>query len=387
MALGVPVGSLPQATVDDLTSTDGWYLFNADGSVKDQFVSLEVFLAYLAAEGIGTGGGTPGEPGAVDLGWSLSTNTVTNTGGTPATIPFAAAEVPGATIGNAGLFSATDMREWTKIPFDMPANFAFGTDSLPRRDRTYYYTGQANVTNRPSSNFGLVNVMWRAADDRQIILWTDMGANTTGAQYVMVRNSNGWQPWRPFNPDGPTIVSLINAALGSSAWQAGGEGGGDVSISGSPEAGQIATWTSGAAIGGILIGTTAGTVASGGDSRFTNSREWTAATVSQSEAEAGTSATRAAWTAQRVRQAIAAWWTTVSSTKADTVHTHAQATTSTAGFLGASDKGRLDKAVVSDVTGITGATAVTNMVTLTASAYAALGTKNATTIYNVIADP
>lgn len=44
------------------------------------------------------------------------------------------------------------------------------------------------------------------------------------------------------------------------------------------------------------------------DNRLTNSREWTAATVSQAEAEAGTAFTRRAWTAQRVRQAILGWW-------------------------------------------------------------------------------
>lgn len=42
------------------------------------------------------------------------------------------------------------------------------------------------------------------------------------------------------------------------------------------------------------------------DSRFTDAREWTAATVTQTDAEAGTNTTRVAWTAQRVAQAIAA---------------------------------------------------------------------------------
>ncbi len=44
------------------------------------------------------------------------------------------------------------------------------------------------------------------------------------------------------------------------------------------------------------------------DARLTDAREWTASTVSQAEAEAGTATTRRAWTAQRVFQAIAAWW-------------------------------------------------------------------------------
>jgi hypothetical protein len=43
------------------------------------------------------------------------------------------------------------------------------------------------------------------------------------------------------------------------------------------------------------------------------SAEWAAETVEQAEAEAGTATTRRAWTAQRVRQAIAAWWSGITS--------------------------------------------------------------------------
>lgn len=50
-----------------------------------------------------------------------------------------------------------------------------------------------------------------------------------------------------------------------------------------------------------------------GDSRLSDAREWTADTVGQAEAEAGTATTRRAWTAQRVRQAIAEWWLTAST--------------------------------------------------------------------------
>ena len=53
--------------------------------------------------------------------------------------------------------------------------------------------------------------------------------------------------------------------------------------------------------------------ASTGDARFTDAREWTAATVDQAEAEAGAATTRRAWTALRVRQAITAWWNGISS--------------------------------------------------------------------------
>ena len=51
----------------------------------------------------------------------------------------------------------------------------------------------------------------------------------------------------------------------------------------------------------------------GGDARLTDAREWTADTVSQAEAEAGTGTNRRAWTAQRVFQAVAAWWNGVTT--------------------------------------------------------------------------
>jgi hypothetical protein len=61
-----------------------------------------------------------------------------------------------------------------------------------------------------------------------------------------------------------------------------------------------ATWTTGAAL--------AGTAVQEGDIRLTDSREWSAATVSQAMAEAGTSTTRVAYNPLRVFQSIAAWW-------------------------------------------------------------------------------
>ena len=45
-----------------------------------------------------------------------------------------------------------------------------------------------------------------------------------------------------------------------------------------------------------------------GNAALSDSREWSAITVDQAEAEAGTATTRRAFTAQRVFQAVAAWW-------------------------------------------------------------------------------
>ena len=55
-------------------------------------------------------------------------------------------------------------------------------------------------------------------------------------------------------------------------------------------------------------GTTANTVTQGNDPRLSNSREWSAATVGEAEAKAGTATTRRAWTAQRVHQAADGWY-------------------------------------------------------------------------------
>lgn len=63
-----------------------------------------------------------------------------------------------------------------------------------------------------------------------------------------------------------------------------------------------------------------------GDSRLTDAREWSAATIDQAEAETGTATTRRAFTAQRVFQAIAAWWAGSSAkTKLDGIATGATA--------------------------------------------------------------
>jgi len=70
------------------------------------------------------------------------------------------------------------------------------------------------------------------------------------------------------------------------------------------------------------------------DARFTDAREWTAATVDQAEAEAGSSTTRRAWTAQRVFQSIAAWWAaSAAKTKLDGIATGATANSADATLL------------------------------------------------------
>lgn len=100
-----------------------------------------------------------------------------------------------------------------------------------------------------------------------------------------------------------------------------------------------------------------------GDSRLTDSREWTATTVSQAEAEAGTATTRRAWTAQRVFQAIAAWWAaSAAKTKLDGIATGATANSADATLLARANH-----------TGTQAASTITGLATVaTSGAYADL---------------
>jgi hypothetical protein len=62
------------------------------------------------------------------------------------------------------------------------------------------------------------------------------------------------------------------------------------------------------------------------DNRLGDSREWSAETISQAESEAGTATTRRAFTAQRVFQAIASWWTgSAAKSKLDSIASGATA--------------------------------------------------------------
>jgi hypothetical protein len=70
--------------------------------------------------------------------------------------------------------------------------------------------------------------------------------------------------------------------------------------------------------------------ASSGDSRLSDSREWSADTISQDEAEGGSATTRRAFTAQRVFQAIASWWNgSAAKTKLDGIQDGAQVNVAT----------------------------------------------------------
>jgi hypothetical protein len=72
-------------------------------------------------------------------------------------------------------------------------------------------------------------------------------------------------------------------------------------------------------------GALASTAIQPGNAALSDAREWSAATITQAEAEAGTATTRRAFTAQRVFQAVAAWWAATATATGQALATAANA--------------------------------------------------------------
>jgi len=95
--------------------------------------------------------------------------------------------------------------------------------------------------------------------------------------------------------------------------------------------------------------------------------DWPVEAPGQAEAEAGTATIKRAWTAQRVRQAITAWWAGEDSSKAESSHTHGNITNS--GAIGG-----LSGRVVVTATGGTLTTSATISAATQVSGLAAIAT-------------
>ena len=178
-------------------------------------------------------------------------------------------------------------------------------------------------------------------------------------------------------------------------------------VSESSASGNLISLTGSAIVSLVLTAADLAGKADAGDPRFVDAREWSASTVTQAEAEAGTATTRRAWSAQRIRQAILSWWNgTADKTKLDGIAAGAQvnvgtnlgisgtgntrtitsstgsnvsvpmATASNAGLMATGDKSKLDGiaagAQVNTVTSVAGRTgAVTLGVADVSGAFAA----------------
>lgn len=238
--------------------------------------------------------------------------------------------------------------------------FSFGSAGNPVWAPLYRLPANANVADYPASNnyttktcvrqFGPVNVA--VVNDTTIQSVTVVGGDTNivgdtakMAEYAKVAVTPGGQPGYLWGTDGDNGVLRVEPGL---RWDKAANGthatlginavdGGDLKLQFKRLTRTELTAAEGSAtvVNGepylvvdedrIAIGTGDTTSVSfakksevdaklaANDPSVTNAREWTAATVTQAAAAAGTDTARSAWTAQRVRQAVAGWWTGAAS--------------------------------------------------------------------------
>ena len=115
---------------------------------------------------------------------------------------------------------------------------------------------------------------------------------------VTAWNALAYNGGTPGGPSDPTNLSIINRTAAGLTIASSTGGDVDVPLASETLAGLLAPGIRAKAEGAVQEG----------DARLSNARDWSAATVDQPTAEAGSSTARFAYTPQRVFQAIAAWW-------------------------------------------------------------------------------
>ncbi len=115
---------------------------------------------------------------------------------------------------------------------------------------------------------------------------------------VTAWNALAYNGSTPGGPGDPTNLSVINRTAAGLTIASSTGGDADLPLATDQLAGLQAPSNRAKAEGAVQEG----------DARLSNAREWSAATVDQPTAEAGSSTARLAYTPQRVFQAIAAWW-------------------------------------------------------------------------------
>ena len=168
------------------------------------------------------------------------------------------------------------------------------SDDLPEGTTNLYYT-----ENRVSSNPAVQANTNKVSAEGPVTTHSDVTDAGSGQIITSAERSklNNLDP----NAE-PNLVTSVSGKTGDVLINKS-----DVGLSNVPNVNtaNATNITSGVLNGSRLqYGTVAGTPAQGNDARFSNSREWTASTVSLSEAQSGQGTTRRAWTSERVRQNV-----------------------------------------------------------------------------------
>jgi hypothetical protein len=204
------------------------------------------------------------------------------------------------------------------------------------------------------------------ASQNPVLLAGEPGIEVLSDGSEKIKYGDGVKTWSALNyaaggGSGPALSSATPQALGASAAP-----GSSVDASRAdhvhprPTAGQVGADASGTAAAAVAAheaaadphpgyltpaegnaayataaqGALAATAIQPGNAALSDSREWSADTISQAEAEAGIATTRRAFTALRVFQAIASWWNgSAAKTKLDGIASSATANSSDATLL------------------------------------------------------
>lgn len=204
--------------------------------------------------------------------------------------------------------------------------------------------GIADLTSTQQTEVGQGTIV--VTTDGYRYIYSGAGSKTDPASYVILAD---------ITPDWSSLTGKPSTFTPSSHASAHGSAGADpVTVSIAQVTG-LQTALDGKQETGSYVLTT--------DSRLTDSREWSAATVTQAQAEAGSSTTRLAYTPERVFQAVASWWSgSAAKTKLDGIASGATAN--------ATDTDLRDRATH---TGTQSATTITGLATVaTSGAYSDL---------------
>ena len=254
---------------------------------------------------------------------------LSSTGGTTPTLSLAA-----ATSSAPGSMSASDKEKLDGIPSDASAN----SSDLYLLDRAHHTGTQAASTISDSTTAGRALLTANDAAAQRTSLGLGTAATTASTDYAPAAHvgSSGTAHATATT----TVAGFLSAAdkskldgvaTGATANSSDATLLARANHTGTQSVGTItglgtAATTASTDYATAAQGTKADTAIQPGNAALSDSREWSAATIDQAEAEAGTATTRRAFTALRVFQAVAAWWAaSAAATKLNGIATGATA--------------------------------------------------------------
>ncbi len=305
------------ASVDDVLSLAGQQL-NAEGPAGDVLVFWDASAGKMTHLSLAAGLSITGTTLTVT---AAGTGTVTSVNITP---PAAGITVSGGPVTSSGSITLS-------LANDLAAIEGLTTTGIVRRTGVDTWTAGGNVNLATevtgllpyASLSGAPNLALKAdlvggvipTSQLPSLAVTDfLGTAANQAAMLALSGQRGdWSIRTDAGANGGTWVLIADGGSSLAHWQRLGYPIAPVSSVNS-QTGDIVLGFGDVGAASAAQGALAASAIQPGDPALSEPREWTATTISQADAEAGTATARQAFTAQRVRQAIVAWWATISST-------------------------------------------------------------------------